>query len=218
MHKKDPAISPPTPPTRGISGEPENQTEILALRLAQGEADAFWEFFEMFSPRLIGFFKKQGVPDTDAENLTLECLQNVRRQIDKYRRQEDGSFTGWVFTMACRKRIDWWRRNKPMLPLEDEMLKNLTVDKTQWFELLNALEQDQEPPDEIRRAVHDALKQLSKTDQEVIRLRFIDARLGNTELAAQLGIQLNAAKTRLSRALKRLKPILENDPRIKIRK
>ncbi len=218
MHNLDSAISPATPPTATSSGEPENQTEILAVRLAQGEAEAFWELFDTFGPRLVLFFTRRGVPNTDAENLALECLQNVRRQIGKYQRQEDGSFTGWVFTMARRKRIDWWRRNGTTLSLEDKMLKNLTRDETPLFESLIAPEEGQESPDETCQAVYDALELLSDSDQKVIRLRFIDARLDNAELAAHLGIQINAAKTRLSRALKRLKTILEKDPRIKIRK
>ena len=218
MHILDLAISPPTPPTKTLSGEPENQMEILAVRLAQGEAEAFWELFDIFGPRLVAFFTRRGVPEADAENLALECLQTVRRQIGKYKQLEEGSFTGWIFTMARRKRIDWWRRNGTTIPLEDGMLKNLTVDETQLLELLIALEEDHEPPDVTSRAVHDALKQLSEADQEVIRLRFIDARLDNAEIAARLGIQVNAAKTRLSRALRRLKSILEKDPRIKIRK
>jgi RNA polymerase sigma factor (sigma-70 family) len=192
--------------------------EILAVRLAQGEAEAFWELYDTFGPRLVGFFKRRGVPETDAENLAFECLQDVRRKIGKYQRQEGGSFMGWVFTMARRKWIDWWRRNGTTHPLEDEMLKNLTGRETQLFELSIAPEDDEESPDETGRAVYDALKQLSATDQEVVRLRFIDATLSNAELAAQLGIQTNAVKTRLSRALKRLKIILENDPRIRIRK
>lgn len=217
MHNLNSAISPATPSTDGPSGEPENRTEILAAQLAQGETEAFWALFDLFSPRLVGFFTKRGVPDTDAENLALECLMNVRRQIGKYQRRENGSFTAWIFTMARRKRIDWWRRNRTTLRLEDDLLRNLTEDESRLFESPIAPE-DQESPDQITRAVHDALELLSDSDREAIRLRFIDSRLDNAELAARLGITINAAKARLSRSLRRLKPILEKDPRIKIRK
>lgn len=220
MHSLNSAITPATPPTANSSDEPENQAEVLAVRLAQGEPEAFWELFEMFGARLVSFFKRQGVPDTDAENLALECLLFIRRQIGKYQRQEDDAFTGWVFTIARRKMIDWWRRNKIAVALEEETIKNLKAEKDET-ELVGSLidpEEDQESPNETSRAVLDALNQLSDTDQKLIRLRFIDARLDNAELAARLGIKINAAKTRLSRALKRLKIILEKDPRIKIRK
>jgi RNA polymerase sigma-70 factor (ECF subfamily) len=192
--------------------------EILAVRLAQGEAEAFWELYCTFGPRLVGFFRRRGVPDTDAENLAFECLQDVRRKIGKYQRREGGSFMSWIYTMARRKWIDWWRRNGITHPLEDEMLKNLTGYETQLFGLLIELEEDSESPAMTTRAVYDALEQLSTTDQEVVRLRFIDAHLDNAQLAAHLEIQINAVKTRLSRALKRLKAILEKDPRIKLRK
>lgn len=211
MQTTDPAISPASPPPVRSSGEPENPTELLAVRLAQGEAEAFWELFEHFGERLVGSFTRRGVPDTDAESLALECLQNVRRRISQYERRENGSFAGWIFTMANRMRIDWWRRNGTAYPLEDDMLSTLSTEA-----LPIALEE--EAPEEIRRAIHEALEQLSDSDRELIRLRYLDAHLDNAALAARLGIQVNAAKTRLSRALRRLQPILEQDPRINIRR
>jgi RNA polymerase sigma-70 factor (ECF subfamily) len=214
----DPAISPANSPTAISSGEPENQMEILALRLAQGDDGVFWTLFEIFGPRLAGLFKRKGVADTDAENLALDCLLTVRRQIGKYQRQEGGSFTGWVFTIAYRKWIDWRRRNLTTLPLDDDLLNRSKCDGTRSLEPFIEPEVDHESPDERSQAVHDALKQLSKDYQEVIRLRYIEACLDNAEIAARLGITVNNAKIRLHRAHKRLSPILENDNRIKLRK
>ena len=68
----DPAISPANSPTAISSGEPENQMEILAARLAQGGEDVFWTLVEIFGMRLVGFFKRKGVADADAENLALD--------------------------------------------------------------------------------------------------------------------------------------------------
>jgi RNA polymerase sigma-70 factor (ECF subfamily) len=214
----NPAISPGEPPTAVPPGEPENQMEILAARLAQGGDYEFWMLFEMFEPRLRALFKRKGVADTDAENLALECLLTVRRQIGKYQRREGSSFMGWVFTIARRKRIDRWRRSLPTLPLEDDSLNKSGSDGPRFFEQFIEMEEDQESPDEISQAFHDALKQLSKDYEEVIRLRYIDDCLDNAELAKRFGITVNNAKQRLHRALKRLKTILEKDPRIKKRK
>jgi RNA polymerase sigma factor (sigma-70 family) len=166
----------------------------------------------------VGFFTKRGVPESDAENLAFECLQDVRRKSEKYQRQDGGGFNGWVFTIARRKRIDWWRRNGTTLPLDDEMLKKLTGQDAQLSKLPIDLEYDQGSPDEISQAVYDALEQLSTTDQKVIRLRFIDAHFDTAQLAAHLEIPTNVLKTQLIRALMRLETILKNDPRIKIRK
>lgn len=217
MHDLGPAISPAPPPPARSSGVPENRLEMesLAERLAQGDEEAFWELFETFGPRLVHFFGKRGVPETDAENLALNCLMNVRRQIAKYERRENGSFAGWIFTIARRMRIDWWRINGASCQLEDDMLLKIATDETQSFESWIAQEGS---PDEIRQAVCDALEQLSDSDQDLIRQRFIEAELDNAALAERLGIKVNTVKTRLSRALKRLKPILEKDSRIKTRK
>jgi RNA polymerase sigma-70 factor (ECF subfamily) len=199
-------------------GELENQAEIIAAQLAQGDDDAFWPLFEMFGPRLVGFYKRKGVADTDAEDLAWDCLQTVRRQIGKYNQREGSSFMGWVFTIARNKWIDRHRRNLTTIPLEDFLLNKPRIAEPRSLEPYIEPEEDQKSPDEISREFQDALERLSKNDQEVIRLRFIDPCHNNAELAARLGITENAAKQRLHRALKRLKPILENDPRIKIRK
>jgi RNA polymerase sigma-70 factor, ECF subfamily len=214
----DPAISPANSPTAISSGEPENQMEIIAARLAQGDDDVFWTLDEIFGPRLVRFFKRKGVADTDADNLALDCLLTVKRQIGKYQRREGGSFMGWVFTIAYRKWVDWRRRNLTTLPLEDDLLNKSKSDGPRSSEPFIEPEVDHESLDEMSQAVHDALKQLSKDYQEVIRLRYIDACLDNTEIAARLEITVNNVKQRLHRAHKKLRPILENDNRIKIRK
>jgi RNA polymerase sigma factor (sigma-70 family) len=209
-----PAISPAPPPPATSSGVPENRLkmEAIAEGLARGNEQAFWDLFEKFGPRLVSFFTRRGVPDIDAENLAFECLLNVRHRIAKYERRENGSFTGWVFKIAHYMRIDWWRANGASLQRDDGMLAKLPTNETQWW---IALEEDSGSPDEIRQAVYDALEHISERDRDIIRSRYFDANLDNAALAERYGIDVGAAKTRLSRALKRLKRILEKDPRMK---
>lgn len=192
--------------------------EILAKRLAQGEADAFWELFDTFGPRLVNLFKRKGVPDADAEMLALDCLLHVKRQIGKYKPQEGGKFESWVFTLAIRKWLDWRNRNVTTIYMDIQMLGNLKGAGNQPIASVDAAQEKQESPEENYREVYDALERLSETDREVIKLRYLEPCLDNAELAARLGIRINAAKVRLSRALKHLKTILESDPRIKTRK
>lgn len=218
MTDQYPSISPATPPREILSGGPENQMEILAKRLAQDDADAFWELFDVLGPKLVNLFKRKGLTQDDAEMLALECLKHVKRQIDKYTPQEVGKFESWVFKLAIRKWLDWRRRNVMTIYMDDQMLGTLKGAGNRILASEDAPQEKQVSPEEHYREIYDALEQLSETDREAIKLRYFEPCYDNAELAAKLGIQINAAKVRLCRAHKHLMTILERDPRIKNKK
>jgi RNA polymerase sigma-70 factor (ECF subfamily) len=60
---------------------------------------------------------------------------------------------------------------------------------------------------ERRQALLDALRRLPDADQEVVAYRYL-LQLSETETAAALGVPVGTAKSRLSRALNRLRAIL----------
>ena len=62
---------------------------------------------------------------------------------------------------------------------------------------------------ETAERIRQALERMSETDQEILALRHFDM-LDNHEVAQVLGISTKNASIRYVRALKRLKPLLEN--------
>jgi RNA polymerase sigma factor (sigma-70 family) len=191
----------------------------LAARLANFEETAIQEFLDLFEPRFRGLFLWHHVPATEAEDLACLCIEKAVLKIQQYQPRAGKSFTDWVFRIAYNQLRDWARRQKTRpqahLPLEEIPPEKLAAPgPPDAGEDAAATE----CPGEVTAAINEALSQLSTQDQEVIRLRYFDRVTGNAELAARLGIKVNAAKTRLSRAMRNLKTLLEKDTRIQPKK
>jgi RNA polymerase sigma-70 factor (ECF subfamily) len=84
------------PPTRGS----------LLVRLRDtADGPAWRQFVEIYAPLIFGFFRKKGVQDADAADLTQDVLAAVARALRDFAYDPGkGSFRGWLFT-AVRHRL-----------------------------------------------------------------------------------------------------------------
>jgi RNA polymerase sigma factor (sigma-70 family) len=227
VRNHDPAISPAThsippsaPPSPAHPSEPGiDPLAWLASRIASFEEAAILEFQGRFEPQFRSLFLWKNVPESEAEDLACLCIEKAVLKIQQYQPREGKSFTHWVFRIAYNQLRDWARRQKTR-PCADALLEEIPPER---LVMPDPLDEDEgsgeaESPGEVTAAVNEALSHLSAKDQEVIRLRYFDQVSDNAQLAERLGIKVNAAKTRLSRANHRLKLLLEKDPRIKLPK
>ena len=183
-----------------------DEMEDLAARMAAFEEQAYVEFADMFGPRLRAFFVKRGLAGADAEDLAVSCVTDIALKIDKYHSQARGAFAAWVFTVARNYMIDWLRATKTAEPLP---------------ETLPAAPADFNSEDEIdlnvAQAVTEALAMLSPSDQSLIKLRYFAVAQDFGEIAEALDITRETARVRHSRAIRKLRAILELDERIRHR-
>jgi len=196
----------------------EQQTlEMRAEELAEGirnlDNQAPREFILEFYPRIENYFRKRGLPDDAAAAQAFSCAEKVVREVvaGKYKFQRQGGFIAWVFRIAELEAIGWHRRNKPAVHYEDF---EIALSNNKKFAVMPESEIALLAADERRQIVQEAVARLSPDDQTIIRLRFLEFKLSYEEIAQHLGIQNGAARTRCSRALDKLKLILEADPRI----
>jgi RNA polymerase sigma-70 factor (ECF subfamily) len=87
------ALRPPTGPYGQLSDE------ILASRVAQGDATAFEILYDRYAPTVLGIALKIIDDRTLAENLLQETFWQLWQSASMYR-PESGSFTGWLFRTA----------------------------------------------------------------------------------------------------------------------
>lgn len=113
-----------------------------------------------------------------------------------------GSFSTWLFTIACRRVSDWERRERRRWKLFDRE-QRLRTDESGRDDVLDAVVRH----DEIEQA-RAAISRLRPGDREVVLLRY-SAGLSSEEFSHVLGISRAAARTRLSRALDRIARDLE---------
>lgn len=179
-----------------------NHTESLAARMCAWEEDAYQEFSDTFGSRLRVYFIKRGMRAGEAEDLAVTCVSEISLKIDQYEAREQGSFEGWVFTIASNMHSDWLKDN----PLTDPLPETLVAPEP--------VEEDLARKTTIISGVQRAMDQISETDRMIVQLRYMQEPRTFSEIGKLLNIKTDAARKRHSRALKRLGEILGKDGRI----
>ncbi len=130
----------------------------------------------------------------DADDLTQDCCLRALRAWGQF----DGraSRQAWLFGIARRTRVDWYRRKKR----DGLALCQEDIDEFQ--------KADSKKPEtnEIEK-IWDTVKDLNPEHSEVIHLRFA-AGLSYAQIAHTLGIPIGTVRSRLHRGLKAVKEIV----------
>ncbi len=139
------------------------------------------------------------VPQPDvAEDLTAETFLKVIRAADRFD-PEKGSPKGWIMTVARHVLGDWHRRTRLRQYVPLGALHDLVFEAPSPEERLLREE-------EVGRLL-DAVATLGEADRELIGLRY-GSGLDTSEMAAMLGLTEGNVRTRLWRALNRLREVM----------
>jgi hypothetical protein len=79
-------------PSRWTVSQVKSDIESLPARMAALEDDGFREFALYFGPRFRAFFLRRGLPEMEAEDLSVSCVTDVSLKIDKYDPHRGGHF------------------------------------------------------------------------------------------------------------------------------
>jgi RNA polymerase sigma-70 factor (ECF subfamily) len=128
---------------------------------------------------------------TDAEDLAQDCCLRALRAWGQF----DGraSRQAWLFGIARRTRVDWFRRKKrEIVSVSSEVLDNLSKVAPGETNI------------DMTEKVWRALEKINTEQSEVIHLRFA-AGLNYIQIARALGIPIGTVRSRLYRGLKAIK-------------
>ena len=134
----------------------------------------------------------------DAKDLMQDIFVSVYRNLASYK--GTGSFKGWLFRIAHYRCIEFYRRKKPHVSLDDAPESDLGLD-TVSPEMEMQCQQRQS-------GLIKAMQQLPVNQRAVVELKFF-GQFTFEEIADQLGISANTVKSRLYTALGKLKLVLE---------
>jgi RNA polymerase sigma-70 factor (ECF subfamily) len=164
------------------------------IRAAAADAAAFGELYERHARAVFGWFERRltgAAPDLTAETFARAWLWR-----DRFRDERAGSALPWLLGIAAnvlresvrRDRIETRARERLGLPM------NLQVE-----EGFAGVEARLSP----RQALSRALARLPREQRRAVELRVVDE-LSYGEVARRLSIRPEAARLRVSRALRRL--------------
>lgn len=184
---------------------PKNPLHALLPLVRAGDEEASAKLCHSYVPRLMGFFSKRGIPWMDAQDLTQEVMIAVLTSIimGKYRRKPRTTLDSFVFSIARRRAVDFWREE--IGGFETEALGDFNN---------MAPTPAQAPNQQIVAAVQDFLAKLSEKPREVLLLHELVGDLTHAKIGALLNITPNSSKKLLCEVRAKGRKILGNDPRL----
>lgn len=142
----------------------------------------------------------------EVQDIAQEVFIRVYRSIDKF--EFDASFFSWIYRITVNLCIDELRRKKIKRALSLDFLTEGALEKEKKSKE-QILASDGVLNDEKREIVLGALQRISQEHRQVIILREYEE-LTYAEIAAYLGISIQAVKSRIFRAREELRILLED--------
>lgn len=147
-------------------------------------------------PRVFNFFRYLTGNDPVAEDLTADTFRKAWQNRHKYDHNR-GAFSTWLFTIARRTSVDYFRSRKTVFSLESA---STIVDGT-------SPEQTYDKEDEILR-LSLILSQFPEREREIIALKY-GASCSNKEIAQQMRLSETNVSTLLHRVIQKLREAWE---------
>ncbi|MDQ1154483.1 sigma-70 family RNA polymerase sigma factor [Brevundimonas sp. SORGH_AS_0993] len=174
----------------------ENSRLIQAVAMTR-DREAFARLFGYFAPRLKAYLMRAGATASAAEDFAQDAMLTVWRKADLFDPTRASAAT-WIFTIARNRRLDMLRKESRQPPAPEFSL----------------LPEEPERPDDLLSGAEEAarlnaaLRQLSPDHIEVLRLAFFQGDT-HSEIARHLNLPLGTVKSRIRKAMIKLRIALE---------
>ncbi len=178
------------------------QALVLIRQFLQGDAHSFHALVNLYGQRVIRIVQKMIYSHHDAEDISNEIWLKVAQNLHRF--DQSLPFHSWLYRLASNACIDFLRKKREITMEDDQLHLRLTKEPHSQADTPEALYLQKE----YREHLQDLLNQLDDTDRLIVTLRFSD-QLSYDEIGEIVGMSKNTVGTRLFRARKQLKTLLE---------
>ncbi|MGE5425790.1 MAG: RNA polymerase sigma factor [Bacillota bacterium] len=169
----------------------EDQSEAGIINAAKaGNSDAFGSLYDAYIKKIYNFVYYKTLNQENAEDITSTVFIKAWEKLSQF---QDGNFGAWLYAIARNAVVDFYRREKPALDIED------CWDLSDGQDFLGSIDRVLE----ISK-VKEAMSSLRVQEREILIMRFWQE-LSFQEIGERLGKNEGAVKMAASRALKALK-------------
>lgn len=186
------------------------QTAVEALRLSVEEPVAFARFYDQHAEGVLAYLMRRTYDPDVAMDLTAETFAQAYIARFRFRGSTDRAAAAWLYKIARRQLARYFRKSKA----ERKALKALGIQKPQLDEEQYARIDELAERADLRDVLRIELERLSHAHREALQLRVVQE-LPYSEVARRLNISEQAARARVSRALRRLADALDRNPLVK---
>ena len=178
-----------------------NVSDAELLRLSASDGEAFGLLYDRHVASIYAWCRAR-TGDGAAADMTAEVFARAWLHRRRFRDEADGSAGPWLYGIAGNLYRDWLRRRR----VEAKARERLGLPELQQDSELEEVEERLSLPS----AALAALAGLRQSDREALELRVVEDR-PSSEVASRLGCTQQAARLRVSRALRRIQVGLKGD-------
>jgi RNA polymerase sigma-70 factor (ECF subfamily) len=187
------------PAAKNDVGPDTTETELCAHMQAylDGEIDAFDALYASFAGRLRGYLLSQCRDATLADDLLQETFMQIHRSRRTY--QPGRPVTPWIYAIARHVYLMKRRSAGRRMRFEERLVADARSNDVP-HDAIDAIAEG----DAVRRA----LREVPADQRQALLLHHVEG-WSFVEIAARLGIRVNAAKTRAFRGMKKMREHLK---------
>ncbi|HEX6667377.1 MAG TPA: sigma-70 family RNA polymerase sigma factor [Solirubrobacterales bacterium] len=170
------------------------------------ESEDLKRLYERYARALLAFFQRRVNDPELAIDLMSDTFMLALERRDQFRGMTDKQLSGWLWSIGQsvlrehERRGETAARNSSRLSRERRGLTDREIERIE--ELASS--------ENLRAAVARSLERLPVEQRDAVRLRVVEG-LSYAEIARQLGITASGTRTRVTRAMRDLRGMLERD-------
>lgn len=185
-----------------------NRTDAELIEAARKDPEAFRELYERYAAWMRSWFLRHTSSETAALDLTAETFAQAWHAARRFRDEAGGSAAPWLFGIARNLLRQYHKHNRIETAARRRLGMPLAFAECEDFERVD--ERDEAVA--LTPRLRGALRSLPSEQRRALQLRVVHG-LPYEEVAGRLGCSQNAARLRVSRALRSLVAQLEGTDR-----
>lgn len=174
----------------------DREVRQLVAQARAGSRHSLGQLFDIFVDRVFRFLSHRMPSQEQAEDMTQTVFLEMIQSLPRYRPQAGAKFSTWLFQIARHRLIDFYRRQKREVPLDDIVEPAI---EPAWAD---PVEQD---------ALRQALSQLPERYSTVLQLRYHQD-LPTAEVARIMNVSSINVRVLQHRAIKALRQRFRSRP------
>jgi RNA polymerase sigma-70 factor (ECF subfamily) len=175
------------------------RTDAELLLAARTDSQAFREFYERYAVWMRSWFQRQTGSEAAALDLTAETFAQAWLGLRRFRDLADGSGAPWLFGIARNLLRQYHKHNRIETAARQRLGMPVQWEGTEAYEAVD----ERVAATSMKPALLEAVSSLPVDQRRALELRVVQ-QLPYEEVAGQLGCSINAARLRVSRALRSL--------------
>jgi RNA polymerase sigma factor (sigma-70 family) len=178
---------------------PETRSDAELLIAARGDPLAFRAFYDRYAVWMRSWFQRQTGSESAALDLTAETFAQAWRSLRRFRDQAGGSGAPWLFGIARNLLRQYHKHNRIETAARDRLGLPVGFAECEDYDRVD----ERIAAAAMAPALALAVRALPAQQRRALELRVVH-QLEYEDVAGRLGCSQNAARLRVSRALRAL--------------